>query len=177
MKAILAVACAALVSGCAALGSPTTASNVARAQATHEYPAPPPPAETITGGGSAGAVAAIRAFATVYINWNASTVARRMLALAAASVGQARSVVVLAASQTAGDYELRRGEIANSGTVEAVAPLPGHPGEYVVVTRERTTATNSSAYQGLAPAWHVTLATARQVAAGVWAVSGWQPEN
>jgi hypothetical protein len=177
MKAIPVVACAALLAGCSALTTPTTASKVAKADARHEYPAAAPPAETIAGGGSPGAVAAIRTFAEVYINWNASTVARRMLALAAGSVGQARSVVALAASETAGDYELKRGGIANSGTVEAVAPLLGRANEYVVVTRERTTATNSSAYEGLAPAWHVTLATVRQVARGVWAVSGWQPES
>jgi hypothetical protein len=177
MRTILVVGSAALVAGCSALSTPTTASKVAQAQARHEYPAPPPAAETITGGGSPGAVAAIRTFAEVYINWSASTVARRMLALAAGSVGQARSVVALAASETAGDYELRRGGIANRGMVEAVAPLPGHANEYVVVTRERTTATNSTAYEGLAPAWHVTLATARQVTRGVWAVSLWQPES
>jgi len=177
MRAIAVGACAALVAGCSALSTPTTASKVAQAQSRHEYPAAPPPAETIAGGGSPGAVAAIRTFAAIYINWNASTVARRMLALAAGSVGQARSVVALAASETASDYELRRGGIANSGRVEAVAPLLGHANEYVVVTRERTTATNSSAYEGLAPAWHVMLATARQVARGVWAVSSWQPES
>jgi hypothetical protein len=177
MRAIAVLACAALIAGCSALGTPTTASKLAQAQATHEYPAPAPPAETITGGGSPGAVAAIRTFAEVYINWTASTVARRMLALAAGSVGQARSVVALEASETAGDYELKRGGIANTGTVEAVAPLPGHANEYIVVTRERTTAMNSSAYEGLAPAWHLTLATARLLAPGVWAVSGWQPEN
>jgi hypothetical protein len=175
-RAAILVGCA-LLTGCSSLSAPSTTSKLAQAQATHQYPAPAPPAETITGGGAPGAVAAIKAFATVYINWTASTVARRMLALAAGSVGQARSVVALAASETAGDYELRRGGIANSGTVEAVAPLSDHANEYVVVTRERTTATNSSAYAGLAPAWHVTLATVRQVAAGVWAVSGWQPES
>lgn len=177
MRKLTVVAGCALLAGCASLSPPNVASRVAQAQSTHEYPAPPPAAERITGGGSPGAVAAIRAFAIVYINWSASTVARRMLALAAGSVGQARSVAALAASDTAGDYELERGGIANSGFVEAVAPLPGHTNQYVVVTRERTTATNSSAYQGLAPAWHVTLATARQVASGVWAVSGWQPES
>ena len=57
------------------------------------------------------------------------------------------------------DYELQRGGIANSGTVEAVAPLPGRRDQYVVVTRERTTATDTTAYQGLRPAWHVALAT------------------
>ncbi len=59
------------------------------------------------------------------------------------------------------DYELKRGGIANSGTVEAVAPLPGRRDQYVVVTRELTTATATRAYQGLRPAWHVALASAR----------------
>jgi hypothetical protein len=131
----------------------------------------------VLGGGSPTAVAAVRAFATAYINWTASTVAREMLALALSSVGQARSATALAASQTAGDYELRRGGVANSGTVEEVAPLPGRPDAYLVVTRERTTATNTTAYAGLRPEWHVTVATVAQVAPGRWAVSGWQPES
>jgi hypothetical protein len=45
------------------------------------------------------------------------------------------------------------------------------------VTREQTTATASTAYQGLRPAWHLTLATVAEVAAGRWVVSSWQPES
>ena len=71
------------------------------------------------------AAEAIRAFVTAYINWNAQTVSADMRSLAARSVGQARAAMTLAAAETAGDYELQRGGIANSGTVEAVAPLPG----------------------------------------------------
>jgi hypothetical protein len=85
--------------------------------------------------------------------------------------------VQLAAAETAGDYELQRDGIANSGQVEAVAPLRGHPNQYVVVTRELTSATATDAYQGLAPAWHVTVATVREQSPGVWVVSGWQPES
>jgi hypothetical protein len=83
----------------------------------------------------------------------------------------------LAAAQTAGDYELRRGGIANHGTVEAVAPLRGSPGTYVVVTRESTTASATTAYQGLRPAWHVTLAGVRRQPRGGWVVDRWQPEG
>ena len=72
----------------------------------------------------------------------------------------------LAAAQTGSDYELQRGGIANSGVVEAVAPLPGARAEYIVVTREQTTATATDAYQGLQPAWHVAIATVAKVAAG-----------
>jgi hypothetical protein len=119
----------------------------------------------------------VSAFALAYINWTADTVSERMRRLAVRSVGQARAAMQLAAAQTAGDYELRRGGIANHGQVEAVAPLPGRAGRFVVVTREQTTATLSAAYQGLRPAWHVTVATLTEVGAGRWVLSGWQPES
>ena len=100
-----------------------------------------------------------------------------MQALAAASVGQARSATALVAAQTENDYELRHGGIANHGVVEAVAPLADHRDQFVVVTREQTTATNTTAYAGLRPAWHVALAAATEIAPGQWVVSRWQPES
>jgi hypothetical protein len=118
----------------------------------------------------------VRAFASAYINWTADTVSSDMQELASRSAGQARSELELAAAQTASDYELRRGGVANSGTVEAIAPLPGARRQYVVVTRESTTATNTTAYDGLRPAWHVALATVTRVGNG-WAVSGWEPQS
>jgi hypothetical protein len=148
-------------------------SPVSRADRTHEYPGPPVRQDAA---GSPTPVAAIEAFATAYINWTATTVSGRMRALEGLSVGQARAAVALDAAQTAQDYELRRGGVANSGTVEAVAPVLGAHGEYAVVTRERTTATGTSAYAGLRPAWHLALATVARVGGG-WTVSSWQPES
>ena len=116
-------------------------------------------------------------FATAYINWSAATVTADLQALAGASIGQARSAMQLAAAGTTHDYELRRGGIANAGTVEAIAPLGGRRDQYVVVTRELTSASNTAAYQGLRPEWHLTLATVTQIDPGEWVVSGWQPEN
>jgi hypothetical protein len=153
-----------------------TPSKLAQAEATHEYPSPPPPPEAVAGGTSQAAQA-VRAFATAYINWSAQTVAGDMASLAAHSVGQARSAMTLAAAQTADDYELQRGGIANHGTVEAVAPLPRHRNQYVVVTLESTSATNTTAYQGLRPAWHVALATVTELQPGQWVLSAWQPQN
>ena len=183
---ILSAACLAL-GGCAGWAgggapaaqprpsSPASAA-VARAQATHQYPSPPAPAQRASAG-APSAVAAIAAFADAYINWDAQTVSADMRVLAAHSVGEARSATQLAAAQTAGDYELQRGGIANSGVVEAIAPLRGGTGRYAVVTRERTTATATTAYQGLRPAWHVAIATAVQTAPGQWVVSSWQPQS
>jgi len=149
---------------------------IAQAQSTHEYPTPAPPRQSAAGG-SPTAVAAVDAFAAAYVNWTAQSVSKDMQHLAARSVGQARSAMELAAAQTASDYELRRGGIANSGTVEAVAPIPGPAGRYAVVTRERTTATATNAYEGLRPGWHVAIATVVEISPGRWAVSGWQPEG
>jgi hypothetical protein len=185
--AIAGLACVAL-GGCSPLGGPpatatttkptstTSASRLARAQATHEYPSPAPRLQTAAAP-STSAAHAVRAFALGYINWNADTVGAQMRRLANRSIGQARSAMQLAAAQTAGDYELQRGGIANHGTVEAVAPLGGAGARYAVVTREWTTATLSTAYQGLRPAWHVAVASVSELAPGQWVVSGWQPES
>jgi hypothetical protein len=152
------------------------ASPVAQAQATHEYPSPARPHQAVTGG-SPSPAAAVAAFVSAYINWNTDTVSADMRELAAHSIGQARAATQLASVQTAGDYELQRDGIANSGTIEVIAPLPGRAGQYVVVTRELTTATATTAYQGLQPAWHVAIATVSQLAEGEWVVSGWQPQS
>ena len=115
------------------------------------------------------------AFATEYINWNAHTVAADMRLLASQSIGQAHSAMELAAGETARDYELQRGGIANSGIVEGAAPLDGPGRRWVVVTKERTTSTNSSTYQGLAPEWHVIVAGVVQIGPRHWAINYWQP--
>jgi hypothetical protein len=180
-----AVLGAALVlAGCAPLDSrppstSTVASAVARAERSHEYPAAghPAQAQANTRRPARDPSGAVRAFATAYINWTATTVTGQLRTLAALSVGQARAAMALAASETAHDYELHRGGVANTGTVEAVAPVTGSQNQYAVVTRELTTATADDAYRGLRPAWHVTLATVVRVGAGGWAISGWQPEN
>ena len=180
-RSALSLALAAIaLTGCSGFGSSiatttTQRSRLEQAQATHEYPSPP--VRQGAAGAAGSAAGAIRSFAAVYINWNAQTVAADMRALAARSVGQARAAAQLAAAQTANDYELERGGIANSGTVETVAPLPGARGRYAVVTLEATTATNTSAYQNLRPAWHVAIATVVELAPGRWVLSGWQPES
>jgi len=179
-RAAAASLCALACAGCAGdhprRSSPPRPSALAQAQATHEYPSPPPKPQTASGPSSTP-TDAIRRFTAAYINWNAHTVAADMRSLAAQSVGQARSAMQLAAAGTAGDYELQRGGIANHGAVEAVAPLPGRRDQFVVVTLESTTATNTTAYEGLLPAWHVAIATVTEQSSGRWVLSGWQPES
>ncbi len=150
------------------------ADKLAQAARTHEVPTPAPPEHAP---GAVSAAQEISRFATIYINWTAQSVATQMAELALASVGQARSEMALAAAQTGRDSQLHEAGIANSGTVEAVAALPGQLDRYVVVTCESTSATDTTAYQGLAPAWHVTIATVLELAPRRWVVSGWQPES
>ena len=169
-----------VMTGCAVVGGPSRPapppSAVSRAQTTHEL-ASPRPRQTVASPGAATPEQAVRRFASAYINWTAGTVGREMTTLASASIGQARSALQLAAAQTAGDYELKRGGIANSGTIEAVAPLRASHNRYVVVTRESTTAKADAAYRGLRPAWHVAIATVANVVGRGWVLSGWQPES
>lgn len=182
---LAALLAAGSLAGCAGFGAagagsatssaPRDATPIAQAQRTHEYPGRH--FSQTASGGANSPVAAIEAFTTAYINWSARTVSPTMRALAMISVGQARSEVSLTAAQTAQDYELKRGGIANSGVVEAIAPVLGRRDQYAVVTRERTTATNTTAYQGLRPAWHLALATVARLRSGAWVLSSWQPQN
>jgi hypothetical protein len=151
------------------------AAKITRADRTHEVPTPAP-AQRVAGGWRTPAQA-IRVFATRYINWDASDVTADLHALARVSIGQARSAMTQAASGTGADDELRQGGVANAGEVESIAAVVGHRREYAVVTRERTTATATSAYRGLAPAWHLALATVSRVPGRLWVLSGWQPES
>jgi hypothetical protein len=151
-----------------------TRSSGAPALTDNEVPTPPGPAEHAPGAGSA--VGAVRTFAIGYINWTAADLRSRLSRLAADSVGQARSAMELAAQQTGSDPELTQAGVANHGRVEAVSALTGGAGRYVVVTLESTTATDSSDYEGLAPAWHLAVATVAH-RGGRWVVSGWQPKS
>jgi hypothetical protein len=170
VRAAILIGCALALGGCH--GPSLAPSSVPNNERTSTAPA----AQTARSA-SPSAIAAVRQFVSAYINWSAETVTDDMRSLAAQSIGQARAAMQLAASQTAGDYELRDGGVSNSGTIEAVAPLGGRPDQYVVVTRETTSATNSATYQGLRPAWHVAVATVTQLGDGGWVVSGWQPES
>jgi hypothetical protein len=158
----------------AATDPASASSPAAEAKRTHEVPTPAP-RQTVAGGWRTPAQA-VQEFATYYVNWNYRTVSLHLRALSEVSVGQARSMLSTAADQVGRDYELRHGQVGNSGVVEAIAPVRGHGDHYAVVTRERTTAANTNAYQGLAPAWHVALATVTRVR-GLWVLSAWQPES
>ncbi|HET9719224.1 MAG TPA: hypothetical protein VFP55_04020 [Solirubrobacteraceae bacterium] len=160
----------------AGAGAPAQ-SVVARATTSRELPTPP---GVQSAPGALSAAAAVTAFAEAYINWNYRDVAARMEMLARASIGQARSAMTLTAARTRTDPSLAEAGLSNRGTVEAVAPLTGGGGRYAVVTREVTQASRTTAYEGLAPSWHVALATVTVLGPPGrrrWVLSAWQPES
>jgi hypothetical protein len=181
VTAVTVVTAASAFSGCGLtlhpVASPTTHTPTLAqpADRTHEVPTPAP-VQTVAGGWRSP-IQAVQVFATTYINWTATTVATRLRALAQVSVGQARAAMTLAAGETQRDGTLQRSGVGNSGVVEAIGPVRGHPDQFAVVTREQTTASGSDAYAGLRPAWHVSLATVTRVPPGLWVLSAWQPES
>jgi hypothetical protein len=164
-----------VAAGQSARAGSTVAGMVARADRTHEVPTPP--GRQLVAGGWRSPTQAVYVFAMQYINWNSQNVSARLRALARVSVGQARSAMSADASETASDDELKRGQVANSGVVEAIAPVIGQRNEYAVATRERTTASATDTYQGLAAQWHLAVATVTRLPGGLWVLSDWQPEN
>lgn len=182
LSALALAGCGLLPGRPSVVGTSASASGSGTSPAANEVPTPPgAPARVVRAASTP--VQAVRRFARAYINWNAADVAARLDALARESVGQARSELELEAQQTRRDRALHRGGVANAGVVEAVSLLPGGGRRYVVVTRERTLAASTGAYRGLAPAWHVSVATVGRVratgrpGAWRWAVSHWQPES
>ena len=125
--------------------------------------------------GSPTPQAALERYANLDINWTAKTVAVVQKQLAAISVGQARAQALQAAASYGRDNTLRVSQVANTGTVVAIAPGQGSAaGWWVVVTRETTTGQGD--YAGLPPTDHVTNAQVEHTHNG-FVVSAWSPQS
>lgn len=177
--AVAACAIGALtpLAGCANPDAPSGGQGAAdRVQSAGEPPAPAPRSAS---GEAARDVQlspqrALEAFAARYVNWDSHTLAQDQRALAAMAVGQARLAERQALAATGSDSTLARAHVFNRGTVVAVAPDSQRPGWWVVITREQTG--GSQEYEGLAPAYHVTLAQLARVRGG-FAVERWSPQQ
>ncbi len=119
--------------------------------------------------------AALERYANLDINWTANTVAGVQNQLAAISVGQARAQALQAAASYGHDSTLQASQVANTGTVVAIAPGQGPAaGWWVIVTRETTTGQGD--YAGLPPTDHVTDAQVEHTRNG-FVVSAWSPQS
>jgi hypothetical protein len=123
---------------------------------------------------TASPVAALERYASLWCNWTAATVLARQRELASISLGQARAQALQAAASLAADRTLADSGVANSGQVVAIAPSLSDAGQWVVVTRERTTGQGD--YQGLPATLHVTYAQLTHTPNGN-VVSVWAPQK
>ena len=127
------------------------------------------------GGGRPTPQAALERYANLYINWTATTVAGIQAQLAAISIGEARAQALQAAASYGHDSTLQSSQVADTGTVIAIAPGQGPAaGGWVVVTRETTTGQGD--YAGLPPTDHVTDAQVEHTRHG-FVVSAWSPQS
>jgi hypothetical protein len=90
------------------------------------------------------------------------------------SVGAARTAELQAAATSRADATLRAARIANRGTVVSIARDQTQAGAWVIVTHEQTSGAGN--YEGLPPAYHVTVARLAS-APGGYAVTEWLPQS
>jgi hypothetical protein len=125
-------------------------------------------------GGAATPQAALERYARLYVSWTASTVADVQEELASISTGQARAQALQAATSYGHDQTLIQSGVANSGHLIALSQDLAEPGQWVLVTSERTTGRGD--YAGLPSTMHVTYAQVTPTRSG-WVVSEWSPQN
>jgi hypothetical protein len=129
----------------------------------------------VSGAAAVTPQAALERYTNLDINWTAKTVASIQDQLAAMSVGQARAQALQAAASYGNDSTLQSSQVANAGTVVAIAPGQGSAaGWWVIVTRETTTGQGD--YAGLPATDHVTDAQVEHTHHG-FVVSAWSPQG
>jgi hypothetical protein len=177
-RALLVLGCCAALSGCTNPDAPVSSPREARTSVANpgepSGPPPPSPRSQVPAAMQRTPVAALAAFARLYMNWDYRTLAGQQQTLAAMSVGPARLAEQQAAVSSRADGALSRGRIHNHGQVSAVAPSMNAGGVWVIVTREQTG--GDSQYEGLPSSYHVTLARVVRVPGG-YAVSEWLPQS
>jgi hypothetical protein len=174
------VLCASMaLTGCTnpdANSPPPTSARPASPQNAGEPPAPAPPSADAQApaGVQSTPTLALTAFAHLYTNWTYKTLSANQRTLAAMSVGAARLAERQAAASSQGDTTIAQGHIYNQGQIVSIAPNLARANSWVIVTRERTG--GATQYDGLAAAYHVTIAKLAIVNTG-YAVEQWLPQD
>jgi hypothetical protein len=128
-----------------------------------------------TGSSAPSPQAALRHYALIYTNWQATSLVDHERELASIAIGTARQASEQTIASQSATTELTANHVQNKGIVLAISPGegPAH-GQWVVVTQEQTTGTGP--YAGLPASLHVTLARIQHLDRG-WVVSSWIPRN
>lgn len=190
--AAAAAATAIALGGCVSIHNPdaTLKHRTTPATASASAPADPTPVperggtipararqaqqQLAAGAGAGSPTGALARYATVWSNWTAATVIAHQRQLAGISLGQARAQALQAITSLQHDQTLAKSQVSNSGQVVAIAPALHTPGEWVIVTSERTSGQGN--YAGLPPTLHVTYAQLTHTNHG-YVVSQWSPRQ
>jgi pyruvate/2-oxoglutarate dehydrogenase complex dihydrolipoamide acyltransferase (E2) component len=159
-----------------AASSPPFSHQTASPQNAGEPPAPAPPSPRTQAPAEAQSTPtlALTVFARLYTNWTYRTLSTNQRTLAAMSVGAARLAERQATASSQGDTTIARGRIYNHGQIVSIARDLTHTDSWVIVTREQTG--GDTQYEGLAAAYHVTIAKLASIDNG-YAVEQWLPQN
>jgi len=129
----------------------------------------------VAGASSVTPRAALERYASLYVNWQASNLVARQRQLASRSLGLARAQALQAAASAGRDPQLTKSQVANQGQLIAITEGTGAAaGEWVLVTRERTTGQGD--YAGLPASLHVIYAQLTHTNHG-WVVIQWNPQT
>jgi hypothetical protein len=175
----VALLAALVLAGCSNPDAPTTSTSGSANSSPQNAGEPSAPAPPSAGAQTpldvqATPPKAIAAFAELYVNWTYRTLTEHQRTLAAMSVGAARLSESQAAASSQADTTIARGHIYNSGQIVSIARDLTSADSWVIVTREQTG--GDSQYEGLAAAYHVTIAQLASVPGG-YAVEQWLPES
>jgi hypothetical protein len=171
---LLAVAAAGALTGCGITNPYTKHPTAGRATAARTTPLTTTTAAA-TAMGSTGAVALLRRYTTLSINWTSQTLAGRQRDLARLAVGGARAQALQTASSYGAHSSLQRSRVGDRGQITSIAVGQGpREGWWVITTQETTTGTGD--FQHLPSQVHVYDAQLTHVHHH-FVVSTWSPQN
>lgn len=139
---------------------------------------PTNPTTTLAAGSTSAsnAVAVIRRYTMLSIDWTSRTLAARQRRLEGLATAGARAQ----AAQTAASYgtgsSLQHSRVANHGQITSIARGQGPRRGWWVITTQETT-TGSGDYHGLPSRTHVYDAKLTHTTTTGWKVSTWSPQN
>jgi hypothetical protein len=171
---LLAVAATGGLAGCGITNPYTPHATTTHRSTTR--PTPPSTATaTTTAAESSGAVALLRRYTTVSINWTSHSLASRQRQLAGLAVGGARAQALQTASSYGAHSSLQRSRVGDRGQITSIAVGQGpREGWWVITTQETTTGTGD--FQHLPSQAHVYDAQLTHPHHQL-VVSTWSPQN
>lgn len=154
INSLTALGVVGILAGCGITNPYTPHAATHRATTTTPAATPSNRIPTTVAPGPSGAVALLRRYTALSINWTSHTLAARQRQLARLAVGGARAQAIQTAASYATDSSLQRSRVGDRGQITSIAAGQGpRRGWWVITTQETTTGTGD--YQHLPSQAHV----------------------